>query len=339
MRWSSALAVAAATAVLTASPAAGEPFPVNARLLGGPHAYTAGAGAREFRVELRNRSREPLRDVHPVIVFVDRGRKLAADQIRLEYEVTATAGTRGERDRVWRPVPVEHTGNAENVAVVGGENGPGTTLPPGRRTAISLRLRFTALAPAGRVTASATIMERRGRDGDWVGESAGYDFDVVPPRDNTPGPQSPTPGRTGDEGGSGGGDGGDGGTGSVPGTGPETEPGGSPAPGASAGTGPGTGEGPGPEPRPGTGEGPGPMPRPGTGEGPGPMPRPGPGKGDGTAPGTPGGAGPDRAATGTGTAPRLAATGEQHRAPALMLTGAGVLLVVGGAALRFSRRG
>ncbi|MGW3241511.1 hypothetical protein [Streptomyces sp. NPDC001070] len=310
MRWCSALAVAAAAAVLTSSAAAGEPFPVTARLLGGPHAYTAGAGAREFRVELRNRSREPLRDVHPVIVFVDRGRKLTADQIRLEYEVTDARGAGGERGRVWRPVPVEHTGNAENVAVVGGENGPGTTLPPGRGTAIALRLRFTALAPAGRVTASATIMERRGRDGDWVGESAGYDFDVVPPRDDTAGPQSPSPARTGDE--SGGGDGGDGGTGSVPGTGPGTEPGGSPAPGASAGTGPGTGEGPGP----------------------------GPGKGDETAPGTPGGAaGPDRAVTGTGTAPRLAATGEQHRAPALMLTGAGVLLVVGGAALRFSRRG
>ncbi|MEU4095009.1 hypothetical protein [Streptomyces sp. NPDC026673] len=306
MRWCSALALAATAAALTTPRAAGEePFPVTARLVGGPHAYTAGAGAREFRVELANRSREPLRDVHPVLVFVDRGRKLTADQILLEYEVTTARSAGGEQDRAWRPVSVEHTDNDENIAVVGGENGPGTTLPPGRAVAIALRLRFTARTPAGRVRASATIMERRGRDGDWVGESAGYDFDVVPPRTGTAGPQSPRPDLPG-----GGETGGDGGTPTAPGAGPGTEgggrpsagPAGSPAPDTSPGAGPGTGPGKGTGPGPGTG----------------------PGKGD------EGGAGPG---------PELAATGSRHRAPALMLTGAGMLLVAGGAALRFSRRG
>ncbi len=290
MRWCSALAVAAAAVVAAAPQAAAEPFPVTALLLGGPHTYAAGAGPREFRVELENTARAPLRDVHPVLVFVDRARKLAPDQIRLEYRTTAPiAGAAGTRDRSWRPVAVERTDNDENIAVVGGKNGPGTTLPAHRKVTIALRLRFTAPTPAGPVTASATIMERRGTDGDWVGESVGYDFDIVPPRNATPRPQSPRPGRTGEHGRQEGGEGGDG-----DGTGPGARPGGSPAPDSSADVGPGT--------DPGTV----------------------PGKGDEAAP---------------GTAPRLAATGDRHRAPALMLTGAGVLLVMGGAALRFSRRG
>ncbi|MFI2299812.1 hypothetical protein ACH5AL_13360 [Actinacidiphila glaucinigra] len=309
MRWCSALAVATAAIVAAAPQAAAEAFPVTARLLGGPHTYTAGAGPREFRVELENTSRERLRDVHPVLVFVDRGRRLTADQILLEYRVADPVAKAGNaRGGSWRPVAVQHTDNDENIAVVGGENGPGTTLPSRRKVSIALRLRFTAPAPAGRVTASATIMERRGEDGDWVGESEGYDFDVVPSRDATTGPQSPRPGRTGEEGLP---DGGDGGTG--PGQGPDTRPGGSPAPEPSSGTGPEAGPGTGPQAGPGTGPG---------SDDPGGAPVPG--KGGESAP---------RAA------PGLAATGDPHRAPALMLTGAGVLMVVGGAALRFSRRG
>lgn len=293
--------------------AAAEAFPVTARLLGGPHTYTAGAGPREFRVELENTSRERLRNVHPVLVFVDRGRRLTAGQILLEYRVADPVAKAGNaRDRSWRPVAVRHTDNDENIAVVGGEDGPGTTLPSRRKVSIALRLRFTAPAPAGPVTASATIMERRGEDGDWVGESEGYDFDVVPSRGATAGPQSPRPGRTGEEERPDGAEGGDGGTGTGPGEGPGTRPGGSPAPDPSAGTGPGTEAEAGPQAGPGTG--------PGADPGAGPVP----GKGRETAP---------------GAAPGLAATGDPHRAPALMLTGAGVLVVVGGAALRFSRRG
>lgn len=310
MRWCSALAVAAAAVTAAAPRACAEDFPVTARLLGGPHTYAAGAGPREFRVELENTSRGELREVHPVLVFVDRGRKLTADQIRLEYRAAASAAGAGNaRDRSWRPVAVERTDNDENIAVVGGKNGPGTTLPSRRTVAIALRLRFTAATPAGPVTASATIMERRGRDGDWVGESAGYDFDVAPSRDATAGPQSPRPGRTGEEGRPDGGRGGDGGTGAGPEEEPGVRPGGSPGPGPSTGSGPGSGPGTDPGTDPGTG--------------------PVPGKGGETDPGTAPGA----------AAPGLAATGDPHRAPALMLTGAGVLMVMGGAALRFSRRG
>ncbi|WP_089225853.1 hypothetical protein [Actinacidiphila glaucinigra] len=319
MRWCSALAVATAAVVAAAPQAAADDFPVTARLLGGPHTYTAGAGPREFRVELENTSRGRLRDVHPVLVFVDRGRRLTPGQILLEYQVADPVAKAGNApDRSWRPVAVQHTANDENIAVVGGENGPGTTLPSRRKVSIALRLRFTAPAPAGPVTATATIMERRGADGDWVGESEGYDFEVVPSRDATAGPQSPRPGRTGEEGRPDGAEGGDGGTGTGtgPGEGPGTRPGGSPAPDPSAGTGPGTGPEAGPEAGPGTGPGAGPV----------------PGKGAETAPG----AAPSLAAPSL-AAPSLAATGDPHRAPALVLTGAGVLMVMGGAALRFSR--
>ncbi len=328
MRWCSAPAVsrlavtaAAALAAVPPAPAAAEPFPVTARLLGGPPAYTAGAAPRELRVELENTSHDPLRDVHPVLVFVDRGRALAAEQIRLEYRAPApVAGAGSTPDRVWRPVAVEHTDNDENIAVVGGEDGPGTTLPPGRKVAIALRLRFTAAASAGPVTASATVMERRGRDGDWVGESAGYDFDVLPSPDAAAGPRPPDPGRTGEErrpdDGDGAGDGNDGGTGTGPGENPGTAPAPRPSAGTGAGARPGPGAGAGPEAGPEAGRG---GSRPGTGAAPGER-----GKDDGTGP---------------GTLPGLAATGDQHRAPALVLTGAGVLMVMGGAALRFSRRG
>ncbi|MEU1617930.1 hypothetical protein ABZ479_11590 [Streptomyces sp. NPDC005722] len=316
MRWCSALAVAAAAVVAAAPRTPVEPFPVDARLLDGPPVYTAGAGPREFRVELENTSRGPLRDVHPVLVFVDRGRKLTAGQIRLEYrKATSVAGAGNTaRDRTWRPVAVEHTDNDENIAVLGGAHGPGTTLPPRRKVAIALRLRFTADTPAGPVTASATIMERRGQDGDWVGESTGYEFDVVPSRHAPAGPQSPRPGRTGEEGRPDGGEDGDGGggTGAGPGETPGARPGGSPAPDPSTGGGPGGGPGTGQEPSAGA--------APGTGPDTGPGAHPGTGKGGGTV-------------------PELAATGDPHRAPALMLTGAGVLMVMGGAALRFSRRG
>ncbi|MDX3234969.1 hypothetical protein PV392_04585 [Streptomyces sp. ME03-5709C] len=319
MRWCSALAVTAAAVLAVAPAAATEPFPVDARLLDGPRTYTAGAGPREFRVELENTSRQALRDVHPVLVLVDRDRKLMARQVKLEYLAPAAvpgAGAGSRRDRSWRPVAVEQTDNDENIAVVGGENGAGTTLPPRRKVAIALRLRFTAGTPAGPVTASATIMERRGRDGDWVGESPGYDFDVVAPPDATAGPHSPAPGRTGAEGRPDGGEDGDGGTGTGPDDAPSELPGEPSAPDASAGPGPGTGPGTGPD----------------TGR------EAGPGTSHETDPGA--GPVPDKGGeTGPGTVPRLAATGDRHRAPALVLTGAGVLMVMGGAALRFSRRG
>lgn len=349
MRWRSALAMTAASVVLTSAQATGEPFPVRARLQDGPRSFVAGAAAREFRVELENTTRQARRNVHPVIVFVDRDRKLTARHIRLEYKELTTGGTKGAgRSGAprWRPVPVVHTDNDENVAVVG-EHDPGAVLPARRTVRISLRLRFTADAPPEPVAASATVVQRRGADGDWVGESAPYRFSITPPRDasgavppTAPGavPGAPLPDGTPRE--------------SAGGRKPD---GAATAPGTSGGAGGGhPGERPGGQPgaHPGEDGSTGPGTRPG--KAPGAAPHTGspvPGKGDeGEAVG-----GADRQDAGRGNAagtpaasaaprPRtrpsgLADTGPvQDPAPALLLMGAGALLLTGGIALRAGRR-
>ncbi|MDX3074753.1 hypothetical protein, partial [Streptomyces sp. MI02-7b] len=186
----------AATVVLTAAQATGEPFPVRARLQEGPRTFVAGAAAREFRVELENTTRRARRDVHPVIVLVDRDRTLMARHIRLEYREFTTGGTKGADAPSaprWRPVRVAHTDNDENVAVVA-EHDPGVVLPAHRTVRVALRLRFTADAPPGPVAATATVVQRRGADGDWVGESAPYRFTVAPPLDASGGVPPTAPG-------------------------------------------------------------------------------------------------------------------------------------------------
>lgn len=361
MRWRSALAMAAASVVLTSAQATGEPFPVRARLQDGPRVFVAGAAAREFRVELENTTRRARRDVHPVIVFYDRARKLTARQVHLEYREFTTGGAkraRPSREPRWRPVPVAHTDNDENVAVVG-EHGPGAVLPAHRTVRVALRLRFTADAPPGPVAASATVIQRRGADGDWVGESALYRFTVAPPGGASgavpppaPGaaPGAPVPGGTPRETAGGRapdstatapGAGGGGHPGERPGGHPSEHPGGHPSgrPGEHPGGRPGEDGGTGPDTAPGDGPG----------DGPGAATRPGPvpGKGDEgeaarqdalghqaqDAPGA-------SAAPHTRTPPPgLADTGPtQDPMPALLLIGAGALLLAGGVALKVGRR-
>jgi hypothetical protein len=90
-------------------------------------------------------------------------------------------------------VPLTHTGNDENVGVVGGEDGPGMALAPRQSAAVELRLGFGRGTRPGHVAASATVMqrERAGADGEWVGQSEPYEFDIVAPepeREPAPGP-------------------------------------------------------------------------------------------------------------------------------------------------------
>jgi hypothetical protein len=200
----------AATAFALATPAAhAADFPVHARLTGngGSPAYRPGDAPRGLTVHLSNTTRTARRDVHAVIVLVDRERKLTPGNITLQYRDAA--------HRTWRAVPLTHTGNDENVGVVGGEDGPGMTLAPRQSAAVELRLRFGRGTRPGHVAASATVMqrERAGADGEWVGQSEPYEFDIVAP---VPGPgPGPSPGR---------------GTGPGPGPGPRPGPGPGPRP-------------------------------------------------------------------------------------------------------------
>jgi LPXTG-motif cell wall-anchored protein len=204
----------AATAFALATPAAhAADFPVHAQLTGGSPTYRPGEAPRSLTVHLGNTTSTARRDVHAVIVLVDRERTLTPRNVSLQYRDAAS--------RTWRAVPLTHTGNDENVGVVGGEDGPGMTLAPQQSAAVELRLRFGRGTRPGHVAASATVMQRdrAGADGEWVGQSEPYEFDIV-----APGP-GPAPG---------------------------------PAPGPSPGR--GTGPEPGPEPGPGPGPGPGPAP-------------------------------------------------------------------------------
>lgn len=147
-------------------------FPIDSRLYGGPTGYSTGLYASGFALDLRNTTKADCREVHPLVILVDRDGTLTPRQFTLRYALP------GED---WRTVPFETTDHGEAIGIPGGENGPGLTIPAGRTLTVRLRLWFAPDAPPGPVVASATTMQRRGADGAWVGESNHYAFDVVPP--------------------------------------------------------------------------------------------------------------------------------------------------------------
>ena len=168
-------------------PGCGDPnadeFPIETRIHGGPDTYASGGGYGTWFLDLTNTTSEPCRAVHPVLVLTDQDRKLASDQIRLEFS-----------ERTKRPDPVtryrvtwETTDRDEQIGVFGGdgkdEGFPGFTVPAGRTVTVQVRMAFTSDTEPGKVTASAAVVQRHkgrgGEDGDWVGESDGYPFVIV----------------------------------------------------------------------------------------------------------------------------------------------------------------
>ncbi|MFF4219867.1 hypothetical protein B7P34_24110 [Streptosporangium nondiastaticum] len=173
-------------------------FPIAAELSGGPETYERGAGPRTWRLELRNRSAAECRAVHPVAVLADRGRALRPGDIRLDF-YDAGAGR-------WRPVRFERTDEAENVGVFDGTAPDagradraaarpaaapafgGFSVPAHGSVPVRVRLAFAAGAPEGPVTANVTAVQRRGDDGEWVGESNDYAFGIGTTPDRTSAP-------------------------------------------------------------------------------------------------------------------------------------------------------
>ncbi|MFJ2773383.1 hypothetical protein [Streptomyces sp. NPDC087300] len=150
-------------------------FPIDTRVHEGPDTYRAGGPRRNWTIDLTNTTGDSCGDVHPILVLVDRKQGLRARQIRLEFH----DGTR------WRPVPFERTDQDENIGVFG-DGAPGFTVGPGRTVSVKVRLAFTADARPDRVVASAAVVQRRDDDGDWVGESNDYPFDIVAGGPRTP---------------------------------------------------------------------------------------------------------------------------------------------------------
>ncbi|WP_336322989.1 hypothetical protein [Streptomyces lavendofoliae] len=177
-------------------------FPLRTRISGGPAAYRPGGGFHTWTVELTNTTTEPCGNIHPVIVFTDRTRALKPGQIQLEFYENESRGrgdnlgqgqARGEGNGGRQhPVTIERTDESELVGVLddsapggpgtpgsGGDRFRGFVVPPGRTVTVPVRLAFTSDARPDTITANAAIVQRRGGDGDWVGESADYRFALV----------------------------------------------------------------------------------------------------------------------------------------------------------------
>ncbi|MFF1506196.1 hypothetical protein [Streptomyces sp. NPDC058326] len=154
----------------------GAAFPLDTRLHGGPAVYAAGGAPREWRLDLTNTTAAPCSGIHPVLVLTDRERVLRPEQIRFEFYDAGAAR--------WRPVAFEATEEAENVGAFTGFGG--FAVPAGRTLTVPVRLAFAAGTAPDEVVVNAAVVQRRGADGDWVGESGDYRLTVGPAGPETP---------------------------------------------------------------------------------------------------------------------------------------------------------
>ncbi|MFD3483374.1 hypothetical protein [Streptomyces sp. NPDC058665] len=72
---------------------------------------------------------------------------------------------------------LEKSDEDETIAVLEG-GFSGFAVPAGGTVTVRAKLAFTAAADANRIVANAATVQRRGGDGDWVGESNDYRFSV-----------------------------------------------------------------------------------------------------------------------------------------------------------------
>lgn len=143
-------------------------FPIDARIHGGPDEYRPGGPPGTWSIDLTNSTGEACHNIHPVIVLSDRHRSLTTAQVRLQ--LTDDKGR-------WRTMSLETSDEDETIAVLEG-GFPGFAVPGRRTVTVRARLAFTAAAGTNEVVANAATVQRRGGDGDWVGESDDYRFSV-----------------------------------------------------------------------------------------------------------------------------------------------------------------
>ncbi|WP_078968116.1 hypothetical protein, partial [Streptomyces sp. NRRL F-6491] len=145
-------------------------FPLDTRIHGGPAGYTAGGPFQGWRLDLTNTTGSPCSGIHPVLVLTDRDRVLRPEQIRFEFYDAGAAR--------WHPVAFEETSEAENVGVF--TDFGGFAVPAGETLTVPVRLAFGAGAAPGEVLVNAAIVQRRGADGDWIGDSGDYRLTIGP---------------------------------------------------------------------------------------------------------------------------------------------------------------
>ncbi|MFD9795817.1 hypothetical protein ACFWXK_33240 [Streptomyces sp. NPDC059070] len=149
----------------------GRDFPLDARIHGGPAEYRPGDGAQFWYVDLTNTTARTCRGIHPVVVLVDRDHALKDSQAKLEFYDEGSARP--------HPVAFERTDEDEHIGVFD-DGFPGFVIGAGRTLTVRVRLGFTADTRPNQVTVNAAVVQRRGDDGRWVGESGGYRFGIVP---------------------------------------------------------------------------------------------------------------------------------------------------------------
>ncbi|MEU2055159.1 hypothetical protein [Streptomyces bungoensis] len=186
--------LAAAAALLPASPAVARTeaspscatpgdsvFPLTTKIHGGPRSFEAGGGFGTWYLDLTNTTRRTCADIHPVVVLVDDKRALKPSQAELDFY----DGTRA------RTVTLQTTDEQELVGVLEGEGFGGFTVAPGKTVTVRLRLAVAPDAVADQVTANAAVVQKRGSDGDWVGESNAYRFAIGDGGTEEPGTKEP----------------------------------------------------------------------------------------------------------------------------------------------------
>ncbi|MCP3756215.1 hypothetical protein [Streptomyces sp. TBY4] len=151
-------------------------FPIGARIRGGPAVYRTGGEAQTWYLDLTNTTTAQCTAIHPVVVFTDQARALRPAHFRMEFDAPGHA----------LPVSLERTDRDEIVAVFdGGDAFSGFTIGPGGSVTVTVRLAFAPGAPRGEVVADAALVQRKGDDGDWIGEAGGYRFEVQGPDTET----------------------------------------------------------------------------------------------------------------------------------------------------------
>ncbi|WP_412077900.1 hypothetical protein ACLF6K_27360 [Streptomyces xanthophaeus] len=149
-------------------------FPIGARIRGGPAVYRTGGEPQTWYLDLTNTTDSECTAIHPVVVLTDKARLLRPAHLRMEFDTPG--GT--------LPVSLEGTDRDEIIAVFdGGDAFPGFTVGAGGSLTVKVGLAFAPDAPTGEVVADAALVQRKGDDGDWVGESGGYRFSVEGPQD------------------------------------------------------------------------------------------------------------------------------------------------------------
>ncbi|MGW4196114.1 hypothetical protein [Streptomyces sp. NPDC005004] len=147
----------------------GRTFPLATRIHGGPNSYVAGGDFGTWYIDLTNTSKVACTGVHPVVVLVDERRALKPAQPRMDFYD-------GSRARAVRFVS---TDEQELIGVLEGEGFGGFTVAPGKTVSVEVRLALAADAALEQVTANAAVIQRKGDDGDWVGESNVYRFGIT----------------------------------------------------------------------------------------------------------------------------------------------------------------